>query len=281
MQWTRLIRAFDLAITLPLAKATIPATRAIHTTSSTQVQAPTPDVLPPISTPTRLIASDSPVESTPATESEKSTKEVPVEPAPTAAVVHAVEVAPIIPVRVPAQVAPVVVAPTVASPVPSPWSAVVASQNDRSNEAPDKPLLPAESRPRMTPKMREADWVLVVDDSATVREFMKGRLAPFGFNVDYAASGEEAIGLTGKRFYTCIFLDVVMPGADGYQVCKMIKSIRGVRKSSIVMLTSRGSPFDKIRGTMAGCDAYLTKPLDEDKLLHTIGKLLPNAVATA
>jgi two-component system, cell cycle response regulator len=120
-----------------------------------------------------------------------------------------------------------------------------------------------------------ADWVLVVDDNLTVREFMKSKLAAFSFNVDYAESGEQAIGFTGPKHYACIFLDVVMPGIDGYQVCKLIKSNRSAQKTAVVMLTSKDSPFDKIRGSMSGCDAYLTKPVDEEKLLETIAKFLP------
>lgn len=121
-----------------------------------------------------------------------------------------------------------------------------------------------------------ADWVLVVDDNLTVRKFMAQKLAPFNINVDFAETGEQAIGLTGTKFYSCVFLDVVMPGIDGYQVCKVIKSKKG-QKTSVVMLTSKDSPFDKIRGKMAGCDAYLTKPVDEDRLLETITRFLPGA----
>lgn len=123
----------------------------------------------------------------------------------------------------------------------------------------------------------EADWVLVVDDNQTVREFMKSKLAAFNFNVDYAESGEQAIGFTGQKHYSCIFLDVVMPGIDGYQVCKLIKSNRTAKKTAVVMLTSKDSPFDKIRGSMSGCDAYLTKPVDEEKLLETIAKFVPTS----
>lgn len=58
----------------------------------------------------------------------------------------------------------------------------------------------------LTPTTNNRDWVLVVDDNITVREFMKTKLAPFGFNVDYAESGEQAIGLTGqKKLHLCIF----------------------------------------------------------------------------
>lgn len=120
----------------------------------------------------------------------------------------------------------------------------------------------------------DADWVMVVDDNLAVREFMRTKLQPFRLNVDYATSGEEAIGLTAKRHYSCVFLDVVMPGIDGYQVCKMVKTRKSAKPTAVVLLTSKGSPFDRIKGKMAGCDAYLTKPVDEEKLLEVIARFL-------
>jgi two-component system, cell cycle response regulator len=122
------------------------------------------------------------------------------------------------------------------------------------------------------------DTVLVVDDNATVRMFMQAKLAPYRFDVDFAETGEQAIGLTGSREYTCVFLDVILPGIDGYQVCKLIKSNKqAIKRTAVVMLTSRSSPFDKLRGSLAGCDEYLTKPLDENRLLEVIAKFLPTA----
>lgn len=119
------------------------------------------------------------------------------------------------------------------------------------------------------------NWVLVCDDNMTVREFMRAKLAPFGFNVDYAETGEQAVGLTGTKHYACVFLDVVMPGINGYQVCKLIKSKKTAAKTAVVMLSSKNSTFDKIRATMSGCDTYLTKPVNENRLLEVISKYLP------
>lgn len=119
--------------------------------------------------------------------------------------------------------------------------------------------------------------VLVVDDSATVRAFMRTRLAPFRFDVDYAENGELAIDMAQSKRYTCIFLDILMPGMDGYQVCKRIKSSAATKESAVVMLSSKSSAFDKFRGSWAGCDAYLGKPVSEDELLATIAKFLPGA----
>jgi twitching motility two-component system response regulator PilG len=118
--------------------------------------------------------------------------------------------------------------------------------------------------------------VLVVDDNQTVRKFMEAKLQPFGIAADFAETGEQAVGLTGAKEYTCVFLDVVLPGIDGYQVCKLIKSNKqAVKRTAVVMLTSRSSPFDKLRGSLAGCDEYLTKPVDENHLLEVIAKFLP------
>ena len=124
---------------------------------------------------------------------------------------------------------------------------------------------------------RTNESVLVVDDSATVRAFMRSKLAPFRFDVDFAETGEIAIDMAQAKNYTCIFLDILMPGMDGYQVCKRIKSSTATKGTAVVMLSSRSSAFDKFRGSWAGCDAYLGKPVPEDELLATIARFLPSA----
>ncbi|HZW13999.1 MAG TPA: response regulator [Noviherbaspirillum sp.] len=139
--------------------------------------------------------------------------------------------------------------------------------------ATDKKLPP----PPVFVETRPVESVLVVDDSATVRAFMRSRLAPFRFDVDYAENGETAIDMAQAKNYTCIFLDILMPGMDGYQVCKRIKSSPGTKDTAVVMLSSKSSAFDKFRGTWAGCDAYLGKPVSEDELLSTIARFLPSA----
>lgn len=137
----------------------------------------------------------------------------------------------------------------------------------------DKTL--AHEAPFVAPKPTES--VLVVDDSATVRAFMRIKLAPFRFDVDYAENGEQAIDMAQSKNYTCIFLDIMMPGIDGYQVCKRIKASPATKKTAVVMLSSKSNAFDKFRGSWAGCDAYLGKPVGEDELLATIARFLPSA----
>ncbi len=108
--------------------------------------------------------------------------------------------------------------------------------------------------------------VLAVDDSPLMRTFLQNKLQPYGIAPEFAASGEEALFKISKQHFDLIFLDVMLPGMDGYDVCKMIKKNKDNSLMKVVMLTSKDKTFDKIRGTMAGCDGYLTKPVDEMKL---------------
>lgn len=234
LQWTRLFKAFDLAIdgTVPAVAAAANAQTQVAATASAPAQVATM-----AGAPAQVAAHGA-----------SGTMRVP----SIAATAHADTGT----ARVP-HLRVVGATPPAASVLPA--MAQAAPLAEAAEAAPDPAL----------------DWALVVDDNATVREFMRTRLAPFKINVDYAESGEEAIGLTAKRHYSCVFLDVVMPGMDGYQVCKLIRARKHVRKTAVVMLTSKGSPFDRIRGTMAGCDTYLTKPVNEDRLLETIAKYLP------
>lgn len=118
---------------------------------------------------------------------------------------------------------------------------------------------------------------LVVDDAEVVRKAMEIHLRLFGMEIDFAETGEQALDFTQKHQYNIIFLDVMLPGVDGYQVCKKIKSHKLSKNTPVVMLTGKGSTFDKLKGTMAGANVYLTKPVEQDKLKETIEKLLPSA----
>jgi two-component system, cell cycle response regulator len=129
-----------------------------------------------------------------------------------------------------------------------------------------------------------ADHILVVDDSDIALRFMAGCLGRFGFEVQLARSGEEALQRVAQAHFAFVFMDVTMPGIDGYQTCKLIKKRpypNGRRAPDVVMLTSRGGMVDKMRGTLAGCDAYLTKPLQHDGLMRVIGSRITPAAATA
>jgi twitching motility two-component system response regulator PilG len=92
--------------------------------------------------------------------------------------------------------------------------------------------------------------------------------------VEFADCGNDALALVQQRHYDMVFLDVILPDVDGYRVCKTIKGNKVTRGTPVVMLTSRDTAFDKVRGKMSGADTYLTKPLDRVVLMHTIDKHL-------
>ena len=151
--------------------------------------------------------------------------------------------------------------------VPPPTAPVPAAAAPAPAPLPLPPPMPVAPTAAPTPRHEEHNFrVLAVDDSPLMRTFLQNKLQPYGISPEFASSGEEALFKISKQHFDMIFLDVMLPGMDGYDVCKMIKKNKDNSLMKVVMLTSKDKTFDKIRGTMAGCDGYLTKPVDEMKL---------------
>lgn len=113
--------------------------------------------------------------------------------------------------------------------------------------------------------------VLVVDDSMLVQKQMELTLAGAGIKAEFASDGQAAIDMQKNNHYDLIFLDVMMPGIDGFQTCKALKRIEP--SPHVVMLTSKGSAINKAHGVLVGADAYLTKPATRETLLDTMAKV--------
>ncbi len=121
----------------------------------------------------------------------------------------------------------------------------------------------------------EALQVLVVDDSVMMQKTVQLELnkADVPLAVDFAETGEIALEKIQLKKYDFIFLDVMMPGIDGFETCSRIRKCKGMAKVPIIMLTSKTSPADEVKGLMAGCTTYLTKPFvheDFQKMLKRI-----------
>ena len=116
--------------------------------------------------------------------------------------------------------------------------------------------------------------VLIVDDSLPVRKALDMKLSLMDYEVHHASSGREAIYSLQNNRFDFIFLDVVMPGIDGYEVCKLIKRNKTTKNIPVVMLTSRSSPFDKVKGKLAGCNSYLTKPVEHEKFEKVVAGII-------
>lgn len=122
--------------------------------------------------------------------------------------------------------------------------------------------------------IKPGQLALIIDDSPTARIKITQELRDMHINSDCAETGELGLYMLSQKNYDLIFLDIIMPGADGYDVCKIIRRHPEHKKVPVIMLTSKSSPFDRIRGTMAGCTNYLTKPVEHQRFRATVEKCL-------
>ena len=95
-----------------------------------------------------------------------------------------------------------------------------------------------------------------------------------GLDSEGVSSAREALDILATRRYELVFVDVVMPEMDGYQLTREIKRNKILRPMPVVILTSRSSPFDLARGALAGCNSYLVKPVSLQSLRETVARQL-------
>lgn len=112
--------------------------------------------------------------------------------------------------------------------------------------------------------------ILVVDDSATVRKLISGKLEKSGHEVFCAIDGVDALEKMKEMIPDLILLDINMPRMDGYQVCKMIRNNEATKDVPVVMISGKDGFFDKVRGRMAGTTGYITKPFGPETLMKTV-----------
>lgn len=114
--------------------------------------------------------------------------------------------------------------------------------------------------------------ILLIEDEAHIRKFVNISLKREGFQVIEAESGEQGIEEAGKESPDIVILDIMLPGIDGYEVCKFIK--KNYPEMGIIMLTARAQDGDKIMGLENGADHYLVKPFNPLELVAIIKSLL-------
>ncbi len=123
--------------------------------------------------------------------------------------------------------------------------------------------------------------VLVVDDSAIARKFLKLRLEQLGYRVQQASDGEQALEMITHHAFALVFVDMVLGPAnsvDGLQVCQFAKQRPAFGATStpgVVVVTGQTSSTHRVRASLAGCDGFLTKPLIEAEFIATLNKTDP------
>ena len=114
--------------------------------------------------------------------------------------------------------------------------------------------------------------VLVVEDEARIADFVSRGLTEWGYAVDVASDGDEALQWPDVADFDVIVLDLMLPGLDGIEVCRTLR-VRGVR-TPILMLTARDAVEDRVRGLDSGADDYLVKPFAFAELLARLRALM-------
>jgi len=119
--------------------------------------------------------------------------------------------------------------------------------------------------------MNNAQNVLIVEDEATLLETLEYNLSRQGYEVCTAADGPTALEVARRERPDLIVLDVMLPGLDGFEVCRVLRQEMNV---PILMLTARAEEVDKIVGLEVGADDYMTKPFSMRELIARIKALL-------
>ena len=119
--------------------------------------------------------------------------------------------------------------------------------------------------------------ILVVDDEEHILELIKFNLESAGYQVVTAENGEDALRLCSEEKPDLVLLDIMLPGIDGLEVCRRLKSQKETMLIPIIMITAKGEEVDKIIGLELGADDYITKPFSVRELVARVKALLRRA----
>jgi DNA-binding response OmpR family regulator len=112
--------------------------------------------------------------------------------------------------------------------------------------------------------------ILIVDDEPFIRQLLELTLEELedeGVELLFAANGEEGLEIIRRENPCLVFLDVMMPKMNGFEVCNQVKNELNMADIYIVLLTAKGQEFDKEKGKEVGSDMYMTKPFNPDEVL--------------
>ncbi len=119
--------------------------------------------------------------------------------------------------------------------------------------------------------------ILIVDDEPYIRLLLEQTLEDLedeGVELLTADNGEEALDTIKTEKPELVFLDVMMPKMNGFDVCNAVKNELSIKDVYIIMLTAKGQEFDKRKGLEVGADLYMTKPFDPDEVVNTSMQVL-------
>ncbi|MGG7077405.1 response regulator [Clostridium sardiniense] len=122
--------------------------------------------------------------------------------------------------------------------------------------------------------------ILIVDDEEHILELLKFNIKNAGYEVVTANNGLDGVKIAKEEKPDLVLLDLMLPGMDGYDVCKEIKKNKETSNTAIIMLTAKGEELDKILGLELGADDYMTKPFSIRELLARVKAVLRRSIHT-
>ncbi len=122
--------------------------------------------------------------------------------------------------------------------------------------------------------MNEKQTIMVVDDDPNIAQLVKLYLEKEGYEVTVETRGDDAMAAFQKNPPSLMLLDVMLPGMDGWQVCRGIRQMSNI---PIIMLTAKDETFDKVLGLELGADDYITKPFEGKELMARVKAVLRRA----
>lgn len=120
----------------------------------------------------------------------------------------------------------------------------------------------------------EAQKILAVDDEQDILELLSYNLSRDGFEVTTATDGEEALKIIRAKSFDLVILDIMMPGIQGMELCRILKNDRKTKDLPIVMLTAKTEEVDRILGLEMGADDYISKPFSPRELVARVKAVL-------
>ncbi|HHW02974.1 MAG TPA: response regulator transcription factor [Thermoanaerobacterales bacterium] len=122
--------------------------------------------------------------------------------------------------------------------------------------------------------------ILIVDDEPHILELVRFNLEASGFKVIEALDGQKAIELAQTENPDLILLDLMLPGIDGLEVCRILRQQKATREIPIIMLTAKSEEIDKVLGLEIGADDYITKPFSPRELTARVKAVLRRSVGS-
>lgn len=123
------------------------------------------------------------------------------------------------------------------------------------------------------------DRILVVDDEPDIVALVAYHLAKAGYRVSTASNGADALATARQERPALLVLDLMLPGASGFEVLEQLRADEATREVAVLMLTARKEEPDRIRGLSLGADDYLTKPFSPQELVLRVGAILRRVAA--